>query len=185
MFSAEANPQKRQSRFENFGGSRLEFPLKRKFRFSPLPCHFSLLRPRFSVYATFECMCDRALNETIKGMAAEIECLRTSKTDVILSLQVEVAQLKGVVERMQSTYPVPVASPACTDQEKLYSTRSTARKAASSTGTHTSTDGSTRTTTRSSTPTARPDLPAKPQTQDKKHIHSQRAHRVQFVFSSS
>ena len=61
VFSAEANPQKRQSRFEKFGGSGLEFPLKRKFRFSPLPCHFSLLRPRFSVYATFECMCDRAL----------------------------------------------------------------------------------------------------------------------------
>ena len=61
VFSAEANPQKRQSRFEHFGGSGLEFPLKRKFRFSPLPCHFSLMRPRFSVYATFECMCDRAL----------------------------------------------------------------------------------------------------------------------------
>ena len=104
------------------------------------------------------------LNETIKGMASEIECLRTSKTDAIVSLQVEVAQLKGVVERMQSTNPVPVASPACTDQEKLYS--STARKAASPTGTHTSTDGSTRATTRSSTPTARPDLPSKPQTQD-------------------
>ena len=28
MFSAEANPQKRQSRFENFGGSGLEFPLR-------------------------------------------------------------------------------------------------------------------------------------------------------------
>ena len=51
MFSAESKHQKQQSRFENFGGSGLELPLKRKFRFSPVPWYFSFLR-RFSGSAT-------------------------------------------------------------------------------------------------------------------------------------